>query len=191
MMSRARRLDQRRDPRTSSRDEDVPAPSAAHHVPIWTWLGTGSLPRGLGRAVRIGVNLAGAAGAAGAPLAAQASLQFHLRTHSLIGGAFLVEQARFVLAFLVRRPPSAVSRDPGSWLLASARSFAGVMFRPAGAHPPWGVAAGLGLQLAGLAACVMSLLVLGRSFGFVAADRGLVTWALTPSSGIRCVRPIC
>jgi len=96
-----------------------------------------------------------------------------------------------VLAFLVRRPPSAVSRDPGSWLLASGRSFAGVMFRPAGAHPPWGVAAGLGLQLAGLAACVMSLLVLGRSFGFVAADRGLVTWALTPSSGIRCVRPIC
>jgi len=65
MMSRARRLDQRRDPRTSSRDEDVPAPSAAHHVPIWTWLGTGSLPRELGRAVRIGVNLAGAAGAAG------------------------------------------------------------------------------------------------------------------------------
>jgi protein-S-isoprenylcysteine O-methyltransferase Ste14 len=31
------------------------------------------------------------------------------------------------------------------------------------------------LQLAGLAVCVMSLLALGRSFGFVAADRGLVT----------------
>ena len=35
--------------------------------------------------------------------------------------------------------------------------------------------AGLGLQLAGLAVCIISLLVLGRSFGFVAADRGLVT----------------
>jgi len=118
------------------------------------------------------VNLAGAAGAA---LFAHASLQFYLRTHSLIGGAFLVEQTWFVIAFLVRRRPSAVSRNPGGWLLAFGGTFAGVLFRPVGAHPHWGVAAGLGLQLAGLVVCVMSLLVLGRSFGFVAADRGLVT----------------
>jgi protein-S-isoprenylcysteine O-methyltransferase Ste14 len=77
--------------------------------------------------------------------------------------------------FLVRRPPAAVSRDPGSWLLAFGGTFAGVLLRPAGAHPHGGVVAGLGLQLAGLAVCVMSLLALGRSFGFVAADRGLVT----------------
>jgi protein-S-isoprenylcysteine O-methyltransferase Ste14 len=79
-----------------------------------------------------------------------------------------------VIAFLVRRPPSAVSRDPGSWLLAFGGTFAAVLFRAAGAHPHWGVVAGLGLQLAGLAVCVMSLFALGRSFGFVAADRGLV-----------------
>jgi protein-S-isoprenylcysteine O-methyltransferase Ste14 len=170
-MSRARRPGQRRDPAASSRGEDVPAPSAPHHVPlILTWLGAGSLP---GRSVRIGVNLAGAAGAA---LFAQASLQFYLRTHSLVGGVFLVEQAWFVIAFLVRRPPSAVARDPRSWLLAFGGTFTGVLFRPAAAHPHWGVAAGLGLQLAGLAVCVMSLFALGRSFGFVAADRGLVTW---------------
>jgi protein-S-isoprenylcysteine O-methyltransferase Ste14 len=35
--------------------------------------------------------------------------------------------------------------------------------------------AGLVLQLAGLALCVLSLRTLGRSFGVVAADRGLVT----------------
>ena len=80
-----------------------------------------------------------------------------------------------MIAFLVRRPPSAVSRNPGSWLLAFGGTFAGVLFRPVGAHPHWGVVAGLGLQLAGLAVCIMSLLALGRSFGFVAADRGLVT----------------
>jgi protein-S-isoprenylcysteine O-methyltransferase Ste14 len=118
------------------------------------------------------VNLAGAAGAA---FFAQASLQFYLRTHSLIGAAFLVEQTWFVIAFLVRRPPAAVSRNPGSWLLAFGGTFAGVLFRPGGAHPHWGVAGGLGLQLAGLAVCVVSLAALGRSFGFVAADRGLVT----------------
>src|SRR5262249_28326567 len=54
-------------------------------------------------------------------------------------------------------------------------TFAGVLFRPAGAHPAFGVAAGFGLQLAGLAFCIVSLFALGRSFGFVAADRGLKT----------------
>jgi protein-S-isoprenylcysteine O-methyltransferase Ste14 len=172
MMSRARRPGQRRDPATSSRHEDIAVPSADHHVPLtWTWLGPVSFSGRLGRPVRIGVNLAGAAGAA---LFAQASLQFYLHTHSLVGAAFLVEEAWFVIAFLVRRPPSAVSRDPGSWLLAFGGTFAGVLFRPAGAHPHWGVGTGLGLQLAGLAVCIPSLLTLGRSFGFVAADRGLI-----------------
>jgi len=118
------------------------------------------------------VNLAGATGAA---FFAQASLQFYLRTHSLIGGAFLAEQAWFVIAFLVRRPSGTVSRNPVTWLLAFGGTFAGVLFRPGGAHPHWGVVTGLGLQLAGLAVCVVSLLALGRSFGFVAADRGLMT----------------
>lgn len=173
MMSRTRRPGQRRDSATSSRREDIPAPATDHPGPrIWTWLKTVSLPSGLGRPVRIAVNLVGAAGAA---LFAQASLQFYLRTHSLIGGAFLIEQTWFVIAFLVRRPAAAVSRNPGSWLLAFGGTFAGVLFRPGGVHPHWGVVAGLGLQLAGLAVCVMSLFALGRSFGFVAADRGLVT----------------
>ncbi len=172
-MSRARRPGQRRDAATSCPSKDVPVPAADHRGPrIWTWLETVSPPRRLGRPVRIAVNLAGAAGAA---LFAHASLLFYLRTHSLIGGAFLVEQTWFVIAFLVRRPPGAVSRNPGAWLLAFSGTFAGVLFRPVGAHPHWGVVAGLGLQLAGLAVCVMSLLALGRSFGFVAADRGLVT----------------
>jgi hypothetical protein len=145
MMSRARRPGQRRDSAASSCRDDLPAPATDQHgLGIWTWLETVSLPIRLGRPVRIGVNLAGAAGAA---LFAQASLQFYLRTHSLIGGAFLIEQTWFVIAFLVRRPASAVSRHPGSWLLAFGGTFAGVLFRPDGAHPHWGVVAGLGLQL--------------------------------------------
>jgi protein-S-isoprenylcysteine O-methyltransferase Ste14 len=126
----------------------------------------------LGRPAQIAVNLAGAVGEG---FFAQASLHFYLRTHSLIGVAFLVEQTAFVIAFLVRRPPAAVSRNPGAWLLAFAGTFASVLFRPAGAHPHWGVVAGLCLQLAGLAVCLVSLRALGRSFGVVAADRGLVT----------------
>jgi protein-S-isoprenylcysteine O-methyltransferase Ste14 len=118
------------------------------------------------------VNLLGAAGAA---LFARASLQYYLHTHRLIGGVFLIEQTWFVIAFLARRPPRAVSRHLGSWLLAAGGTFGGVLFRPAGAHPRWGVETGLGLQVAGLALAIVSLLALGRSFGFVAADRGLVT----------------
>jgi len=37
------------------------------------------------------------------------------------------------------------------------------------------VTAGLALQLVGLVVAVTALVTLGRSFGFVAADRGLVT----------------
>lgn len=161
-----------RDPAASSQPGDIPAAAGVHRLAvIWTWLETASLPPGLVWPVRIAVNLAGALGAA---FFAQATAQFYLRTHSLIGGVFLVEQTWFVIAYLVRRPARAFSRNPASWLLAAGGTFAGVLLRPVGAHPHWGVAAGLGLQLAGLAVGILSLLVLGRSFGFVAADRGLV-----------------
>jgi protein-S-isoprenylcysteine O-methyltransferase Ste14 len=130
------------------------------------------LTAGAGRAVRIGVNLAGAAGAA---MFAVASGEFFLHTHRLIGAVFLAEQLWFVIAFVIRRPPAASSWRAGDWILACCGTFGGVLLRPAGLHPSWGVAAGLGLQLAGLAICLASLVALGRSFGFVAADRGLVT----------------
>jgi hypothetical protein len=90
MMSRTRGPGQRRDSAASSRRADCPAPVTDQPGPvIWAWLETVSLPRFLGRPARIVVNLAGAAGAA---LFAQASLQFYLSTHSLIGAAFLIEQ---------------------------------------------------------------------------------------------------
>jgi len=122
--------------------------------------------------VRIAANLTGAVIAA---TFARASLQFFLHTHRLIGGLFLIEQTWFVLAFLVRRPPRAVSWQARSWLMAFAGTFGGLLLRPGGAHPPWGVQAGFGLQLAGLVIAITSLAALGRSFGFVAADRGLRT----------------
>jgi protein-S-isoprenylcysteine O-methyltransferase Ste14 len=143
------------------------------HTPSLTRPGAVACPgQRLARLTRPLVNLAGAAGAA---YFARASFLFYLHTHRLIGAAFLVEQAWFVVAFLIRRPARATARRLGPWLLAAAGTFGGLLFRPTGAHPGWGVAAGLVLQLAGLALAVTALVVLGRSFGFVAADRGLVT----------------
>jgi protein-S-isoprenylcysteine O-methyltransferase Ste14 len=123
------------------------------------------------RPIRIAANLIGAAGAA---FFAQATLQRYLEFHQLIGGVFFVEQMWVVVAYLIRRPARAVSRRTQDWLLAFGGTFGGVLFRPDGAHPPWGLTAGLWVQLFGLAICVTSFLALGRSFGFVAADRGLI-----------------
>jgi len=123
------------------------------------------------RLVRIATNLIGAIGAA---FFAQATLRVYLQSHRLIGVAFFVEQMWVVVAYLIRRPARTASRRAGDWLLAFGGTFAGVLFRPDGAHPQWGLTVGLTLQLVGLAICVTSFLALGRSFGFVAADRGLV-----------------
>jgi protein-S-isoprenylcysteine O-methyltransferase Ste14 len=81
----------------------------------------------------------------------------------------------FAGAFLLRRPAQTVSTSLSSWLLAAGGTFGGLLFRPAGAHLEWGVRAGFALQVVGLIAVIASLMALGRSFGFVAADRGVVT----------------
>jgi protein-S-isoprenylcysteine O-methyltransferase Ste14 len=123
------------------------------------------------RLIRIAANLIGAAGAA---LFAQATLRTYLQTHQLIGPAFFAEQMWVVIAYLIRRPARVLSRRMRDWFVAFGGTFGGVLFRPDGAHLPWGLTAGLVVQLFGLALCVTSFLALGRSFGFVAADRGLV-----------------
>lgn len=127
---------------------------------------------GASRLTRLAVNLAGAAFAA---FFAYASLDFYLRTHRLIGAGFCVEQAWFVLAFLIRRPAQTVTRRTSDWLLALGGSFGGTLFRPDGLDAPWGTWSGLAFQTAGLLIGVAALLALGRSFGVAPADRGLVT----------------
>jgi len=132
-----------------------------------------AMPALTGRLTRLAVNLAGAAGAA---FFALASVQFYQRSHSLIGAGFCFEQAWLVLAFLIRRPASAVTRRGADWLLTAGGSFGGTGFRPAGLHPAWGVWTGLGLQSAGLVIGLAALIALGRSFGVAPAHRGLVLW---------------
>src|SRR5258706_3018581 len=142
------------------------------HIPNLALAAKPGHRQALGRAGRALVNLAGAASAA---LFARASLQFYLHTHRLIGVAFFAEQAWFVIAFLIRRPARSVATAGAPWLLAATGTFGGLLLRPSGAHPAWGVTAGLALQIAGLVLAVTALTVLGRAFRFVDADHGLVT----------------
>jgi protein-S-isoprenylcysteine O-methyltransferase Ste14 len=123
------------------------------------------------RLIRLVANVIGACSAA---LFVETSLQAYLHSHRLLGAGFLVEQSWVVVAYLIRRPARTVTRRWGDWLLAFGGTFGGVLFRPVGAHVNWGIDIGLGLQVVGLGICVVSFLALGRSFGFAAADRGLV-----------------
>jgi len=124
------------------------------------------------RLLRAGANLVGAGSAA---LFSYSFLQFYLETHRPIGIIFFTQQTLVALAFLVRRPARMVTHRLDDWLLAFAGTFIGVLSRPTGAHLAWGVWAGAALQLVGATIAVTCILTLGRSFGFAAADRGVVT----------------
>ncbi len=120
----------------------------------------------------IGGNVAGAAFAAWLLLP---SLRFFLQTHHPIGLVFAIQQAWVCVAFLVRRTPQTVSRRPFDWVIAYAAWFMSFLLRPGGYHPAWGNSPGLALQVAGLALWAWAFAKLARSYGIVAADRGLVT----------------
>jgi protein-S-isoprenylcysteine O-methyltransferase Ste14 len=102
-------------------------------------------------------------------------LHFYVESHRLIGIVFFVQQALVTVAYLVHRRARRATRRLDDWLLAFAGTFIGVLFRPDGAHPAWGIWTGTALQFAGAALATTSLLGLGRAFGFAAADRGVVT----------------
>jgi protein-S-isoprenylcysteine O-methyltransferase Ste14 len=123
------------------------------------------------RVVRIAANLVGAAGAG---YFSYVTLEAYLRTHRPIGFLFFAEQMVVVVAYLARRPAHTVTARLGDWLLAFGGTFLPVLLRPDGAHAPWGLQWGLVLQFCGVVVCLWSFLALGRSFGFAAADRGLV-----------------
>jgi protein-S-isoprenylcysteine O-methyltransferase Ste14 len=127
------------------------------------------------RARRISRVAANVLGAAGAAYFAYVTLLAYLQTHRPIGFLFFAQQSVVVVAYLVRRPASVVTLRSTDWLLAFGGTFIPVLLRPDGAHPTWGLTAGLALQFVGVTICLWSLLALGRSFGFAAADRGLVT----------------
>jgi protein-S-isoprenylcysteine O-methyltransferase Ste14 len=77
------------------------------------------------------------------------------------------------LMFLVRRPATEVSFSRLAWIAAPIGTFAMLLGRPAeGGLSPLVCEF---VQLAGVGFALVSLTALGRSFGFVAANRGVKT----------------
>ncbi len=124
-----------------------------------------------GSVTRIAANLVGAAGAA---YFVSVTVTAWLQGHRPIGVLLVAEQSVVVVLYLVRRPARVVTERAGDWLLAFGGTFTPVLLRPDGLHPRWGLEVGLVIQLVGLLGCLWSFASLGRSFGFAAADRGLV-----------------
>jgi protein-S-isoprenylcysteine O-methyltransferase Ste14 len=77
--------------------------------------------------------------------------------------------------FLVRRAPAQVSRSFPVWVVAYVGTFGPLLLRPGGADHGWNDVLGLGVQCLGVLLGAFGYLALGRSFGLVPANRGLVT----------------
>lgn len=108
-------------------------------------------------------------------LFAAANLMQWAKTHHPVGlGAMLLELLTAAL-FFARRDPWITSRAPLAWLATAIGTWGLLASRPH-YHPLFGLE-GLyfGLQLGGALAAACSLGFLGRSFGLVAANRGVRT----------------
>jgi len=85
---------------------------------------------------------------------------------------FAIEQGLLVGMFLTRRRSQATSLRPLDWAVATIGGWGPLFMRPyetASGLELWGTA----IQLAGLVCVIVSFATLGKSFGVVAANRGL------------------
>ncbi|MEX0781455.1 MAG: isoprenylcysteine carboxylmethyltransferase family protein [Dehalococcoidia bacterium] len=92
--------------------------------------------------------------------------------HQLTAAPFAVEQTVLVLLYLVRRPSKATSTRFWDWVVASA-TWLPLATQLNDSSPAAAQALGTSLQMLGLAMATLCFLALGRSYGIVAANRGL------------------
>ena len=89
---------------------------------------------------------------------------------------FLLVNALFVCMYVARRDSVSISTAPLAWLLAFAGTLAPLVMRPMDPGPL--SLAGNVVQFAGVALIAAAVLSLRRSFGIVAAHRGIRTGGL-------------
>jgi len=96
------------------------------------------------------------------------------QTGRLTSLAWIASEGLVVVLYIIRRRSDQVSTNPLDWLVAVGGSLIFLMARPAD-HALVPQAVALALQMTGLGVQVAGKAVLGRSFGAVAANRGVVT----------------
>ncbi|HSQ14762.1 MAG TPA: isoprenylcysteine carboxylmethyltransferase family protein [Candidatus Binatia bacterium] len=97
-----------------------------------------------------------------------------LRTGKWTSLFWMVSEGVVVILLVFRRPSQSVSRRPWDWIAGFAGSFFVLLVRPMG-EAPIADAAGFALQLFGTGFQLYGKVALGRSFGIVAANRGVVS----------------
>ncbi|HEX6029788.1 MAG TPA: isoprenylcysteine carboxylmethyltransferase family protein [Tepidiformaceae bacterium] len=105
------------------------------------------------------------------------ALFFYAHARNAIDGrltsvGFAVEQGLLVVMFLTRRRSFATSTRPFDWVVA-AGGWLPLLMRPADSPTTWAALMGSSLQILGLVGTCTAFLYLGKSFGVVAANRGL------------------
>jgi protein-S-isoprenylcysteine O-methyltransferase Ste14 len=106
-------------------------------------------------------------------LFALAHWQHWRRTGSPTGMCFAAQEIAIVGVALVRRRPLEVSRRAGDWVSALIGGYAVLLLRPGGHAPEALAQLGSALQVVGAIVAAVCLFQLGRSFGVVAANRGV------------------
>jgi len=87
---------------------------------------------------------------------------------------WMVSEGLVVLLLVFRRDSRRLSRSPWDWLVALGGTFTVLLVRPTTkAIAPESI--GIALQIAGTLFAICGKVFLGRSFGLVAADRGIVS----------------
>ena len=95
------------------------------------------------------------------------------RTGEPTGLAFAIQELVLVAFFVTRRRPLNVSRRPADWVAAMVGAYGVLLLRPHG-HEVLGLGVlWLGVQLVAAIGVIACILRLGRSFGIVAANRGV------------------
>ena len=103
----------------------------------------------------------------------------HLRAVAEDGGSssllFLIQISIVAWLFICRRPAMSFDTRPLHWIAAVGASFGPFLLQPAESSLMLVSMVGIPLQLTGILFSLAALLRLGKSFGIVAANRGLVT----------------
>jgi protein-S-isoprenylcysteine O-methyltransferase Ste14 len=94
--------------------------------------------------------------------------------HSIASLPFAIEQGFLTVLFLTRRRSRATASDVGAWVAATIGGWGPLLLRPVDSGWAFTVA-GVAVQTVGMSLTFVGFSALGRSFGVVAANRGLKT----------------
>ena len=92
---------------------------------------------------------------------------------SIINLIYVFDQLLVLVFILIRRKTEVITKRPSDWLIAFIGTFLPFLFVPVGSTPIVPVAVAVLIMFTGIAVHLTAKLTLRRSFGVVAANRGI------------------